>query len=214
METKKIQLKTLFAAVALVIVLEVISGVVHTSSFLNLPVIGVIRLLDILCLSSLIFLLEKNVSCIGIYRSGAFSALKRGALWSIGFGILAAITALVLFLSGINPLHLIKVQLPADTVSILLFFLVGGIVGPAAEEIFFRGLIFRYFRQWGFFFSLCFSTIIFAALHSGTSGIPLPQLVGGILFATSFEIEKNLLVPTVIHILGNLAIFSFSLITI
>lgn len=213
METENIQLKTLFATVALVIVLETIGVAVRTSSLLNLPVIGVIRLLDILCLAAVVFLLERNLSCIGIHRSGIFSALKTGCLWSIGFGTLAVIAALVLFFSGIHPLHLIKVQLPSDTFSLVLYFLVGGILGPAAEEIFFRGLIFSYFRRWGFLFSLCFSTIIFASMHTMASGIPLPQLVGGILFAASFEIEKNLLVPTVIHILGNLAIFSFSIIS-
>jgi membrane protease YdiL (CAAX protease family) len=34
----------------------------------------------------------------------------------------------------------------------------------------------------------------------------------GILFAAAYEIEKNLIVPITIHCLGNLAIFSLSLI--
>lgn len=213
METKSIQLKTLFAAVVLISALETIGTIAPAFGPLNLLVIGVIRLLDILGLLSVVLLMEKNVSCIGLYRSGFFSALRKGVLWSIGFGLLASITALVVFLSGVNPIPLIKVQLPGDTVSLLLLFLVGGIVGPAAEEIFFRGLIFVFFRRWGFLFSLCFSTLIFAALHPTATGIPVPQLVGALLFAVSFEIEKNLLVPTIIHILGNLAIFSIAMST-
>jgi len=42
--------------------------------------------------------------------------------------------------------------------------------------------------------------------------IPLPQIVGGILFAAAYEKEKNLMVPITIHVLGNMAIFSISLI--
>jgi len=213
METKNIQLKTLFAAIFLVVVLEAVGAVFPASRPFRLPMIGVVRLLDIVCLLTIVFLLEKNVSCIGLHRLGIFSALKRGALWSIGFGILSAIIALVLILAGIQPLALIKVPLPENTLSLLFYFLVGGIIGPVAEELFFRGLIFRFFRPWGFLFSLIISSLVFAAMHM-TSGVPVPQLVGGVLFAVSFEFEKNLLVPTIIHILGNLAIFSFSIISI
>jgi membrane protease YdiL (CAAX protease family) len=35
--------------------------------------------------------------------------------------------------------------------------------------------------------------------------------VGGVVFALAYEKEKNLLVPIVIHISGNLAIFALSL---
>jgi hypothetical protein len=38
-------------------------------------------------------------------------------------------------------------------------------------------------------------------------------VVGGVLFAAAYEKEKNLLVPVTIHCLGNLAIFSLSLIS-
>jgi len=42
-------------------------------------------------------------------------------------------------------------------------------------------------------------------------GIPLPQVVGGIVFAVAYEIEGSLMVPITIHVLGNLAIFTLSL---
>ena len=37
-------------------------------------------------------------------------------------------------------------------------------------------------------------------------------MIGGILFAVAYEMEKNLLVPITIHVLGNLAIFTLALI--
>jgi hypothetical protein len=42
-------------------------------------------------------------------------------------------------------------------------------------------------------------------------GIPLAQVVGGIVFAVAYEIEGSLMVPITIHVLGNLAIFTLSL---
>ncbi|MBW2341949.1 MAG: CPBP family intramembrane metalloprotease [Deltaproteobacteria bacterium] len=42
-------------------------------------------------------------------------------------------------------------------------------------------------------------------------GIPLPQVVGGIVFAVAYEIEGSLMVPITIHVLGNLAIFMRSM---
>jgi membrane protease YdiL (CAAX protease family) len=211
METDRIQLKTFLTAAVFILVSEATGarlGILGT-----LPAIGITRLLEIACMVVVVLLFERNLFCIGLYGSGLSSALKKGLLWSIGFGLLAACAALLLFLCGLQPLQLIRMQLPSDTLSLVLFFLVGGIIGPVAEEIFFRGFIFRFFRRWGFVFSLFFSTAIFAALHPMSSGIPIPQLVGGLLFATAFEIEKNLIVPVLLHILGNLAIFSITFLT-
>jgi membrane protease YdiL (CAAX protease family) len=212
METDRIQLKTLLSSLGIIFLAETVGGRIGASN--HLFAIGFIRILEISCMIAVVFFFEKNLSCIGIHLSGFFGAVKRGVLWTAGFGLLAAGAGLLLFLFGVEPFQLIRVHLPADILSIFLFFSVGGVIAPVAEEIFFRGLIFRFFRPWGFFFSLCFSTVIFAALHPMSSGIPIPQLVGGLLFATAFEFEKNLLVPVMLHVLGNLAIFSLSLLTL
>jgi hypothetical protein len=93
----------------------------------------------------------------------------------------------------------------------ILFFLTGVLVSPAAEEIFFRGILYGYFRRWGAAPALALSTLAFVAAHFPGRGIPLTQAVGGLVFAVSYEKEKNLLVPFIVHSLGNLAIFSLSL---
>jgi membrane protease YdiL (CAAX protease family) len=92
-----------------------------------------------------------------------------------------------------------------------------------AEEIFFRGVIYGYVKgalhrimpeNWNHGAvggALLVSTFLFVAAHTGNSGIPLPQLVGGIVFCLSYEREKSLMTPIVIHSLGNLALFSLSL---
>ena len=58
---------------------------------------------------------------------------------------------------------------------------------------------------------MALSTLAFVLAHPAGSGIPLPQITGGILFALAYEKEGNLTVPITIHILGNMAIFSLSL---
>ena len=85
----------------------------------------------------------------------------------------------------------------------------GGIVAPVTEEIVFRGVIFGYLRRWGLPAAVLVSTALFAALH--LPAVPATQIVGGMVFAVAYHTGKSLMVPIVIHVLGNLAIFSLSL---
>jgi len=59
--------------------------------------------------------------------------------------------------------------------------------------------------------ALLLSTAVFVMAHAIFQWIPLPQIVGGILFAAAYEKEKNLMVPITIHVLGNMAIFSIAI---
>jgi hypothetical protein len=70
--------------------------------------------------------------------------------------------------------------------------MVGAGVAPIAEEIYFRGLVFGYLRRWGPVAAILGSTLLFVAVHPDLQHIPFPQIVGGLLFALSYEIEKNL----------------------
>ena len=65
---------------------------------------------------------------------------------------------------------------------------------------------------WGMWAALLISTAAFVMAHAVFHRVPLPQIIGGILFAVAYEKEKNLMVPISIHVLGNLAIFTLSLV--
>ena len=84
-------------------------------------------------------------------------------------------------------------------------------VSPITEEIVFRGVLYGYLRRWGILAAIIGSTVLFVLAHSIQGVFPLTQVVGGIVFAVAYEREHNLLVPMVIHILGNLAIFTVTL---
>jgi membrane protease YdiL (CAAX protease family) len=213
MEAAKIHLKTLFFAVLSILIIEIFGRILGNSGISTLSTIGLLRIMEIGVLTGIVIFFEGGLSVIGVHTASILNGIRKGVLWSLAFGLFVALLALVLFAVGIDPLPYVKIRLPDHSRAIFLFFIVGGIIAPVAEEFFFRGIIFTFFRRWGFLFSLCFTSIIFAALHLVASGIPVVQLVGGILFAVAFEVEKNLFAPTVIHISGNLAIFSISLIS-
>jgi membrane protease YdiL (CAAX protease family) len=152
-----------------------------------------------------------NWDVIGLGRGELPTGLRWGLLGAALFALAALGGGLVLHLLGFQPLALIRTPLPAATSERLLFFLVGGGIAPIAEEVLFRGYLYTYCRRWGVLTALTLSTAVFVALHL-PSGLPLTQILGGIVFALAYEGSGSLLAAILIHGLGNLAIFSLSLI--
>ncbi len=212
METGKIKIKTVLVSLAVIVAIEVVAGLAASGGADNLLLIlGVARLLETIFIVLTVLILEGGTFSIGLSISGVTFGLKRGVIWSAGFGIIVLFVSVVLFAFGINPIALVHTRLPAGQGELALFFLVGGIVSPVAEEVFFRGVIYGFFRRWGVFVAITLSTLAFVLVHPAGAGIPLPQITGGVLFAVVYEKERNLLVPITIHILGNMAIFGLSL---
>ena len=211
MEANKVTLTTLAISIAAVFAMETafrlaISGQPGS----HLPALGLIRTMEALCLLYIVHRFEKNSNAIGLSRSKLLPGLARGLIWSVCFGIAAGLLFLVLLAAGINPLNLVNTPLPSGPAQVFIFFLVGGVIGPIWEEIFFRGIIFGFFRRWGVWAAVLISTALFVLPHYDGRHLPLTQIVGGIVFAIAYEKEKNLMVPVTIHCLGNMAIFSLT----
>jgi membrane protease YdiL (CAAX protease family) len=208
-ETKSIQVKTLALSFAAVAFAE--AGLAFSKGAFNpLLRLGIARLLEFGLIVCIVHSVEGGFSPIGLGRTRWIGGLKRGLLWSAGFGVLSGIVFAVLFMAGIDPLLMIRTRLPRNAADLRLFFLVGGIVAPVAEEVFFRGILYGFLRRWGIAVALVLSTCAFAFTHGLGHGFPATQLLGGILFAVAYELEKNLVTPITIHCLGNLAIFTLS----
>ena len=213
MAAGKIQIKTLVLCLAAVVGVEagvrlgIPGDVSHTLTFL-----GAGRLLQAGLIIAILFLAENGPASVGLSVKGLVPGLKRGCIWAAGFGLLVLVGGLLSWALGINPLALIRSPLPADSGHILLFFLVGGIIAPVMEEIFFRGVLYGFFRRWGAVTAVLLSTLAFVVAHPMSSAIPITQIVGGLLFAVAYEVEKNLMAPITLHCLGNMAIFALSLI--
>ena len=129
-------------------------------------------------------------------------AVGLGASCIFGALVLLADLSSRLFLpGGLLPLLLVKQHFAAP----LLFLLVGCLVGPFVEELFFRGLLYSWVRQrLGAPTVIAITSVLFASLHGRISPV---QLTGGILFAVLFEWRKNIWPPLVVHVLGNLGIW-------
>ena len=211
MEANKITLKTLVISIAVVFAMETVFRLTLAGQTASpLLVLGIIRCMEAVLLVFIAGRFEKDPNAIGLSRSKLHPGLKRGLVWSAGFGIAAGILFLVLLAAGINPLKLVHTPLPSAPRQIIVFFLVGGVIGPVWEEIFFRGIIFGFFRRWGLYTAILISTALFVLPHYDGSHLPLTQIVGGIVFAIAYEKEKSLVVPITIHCLGNIAMFSLT----
>ncbi len=186
-----------------------------------LVVTGIARMFDILAILG-IFTLYGQVFALGLSRKAILPGITKGILWSVGFAGIAGLIGVCLVAAGINPLRWIHVHTPDQPWRIVLFYLVGSALGPVAEELFFRGMVYGYLKgllrrclkpAWAIGTAVAASTLFFATAHSGASGLPLIQVIGGIVFCLSYEHGKSLSTPIVIHFLGNAALFSLSLIT-
>lgn len=212
MEANKIQIKTLFLCLAAVLAVELAAWVVIANT-LHQPmlILGCARLLQILLIVLIVLFWGSGLSSVGLARSSLVPAIKRGLIWSIGFGGVAGLVLVVLFSAGINVLTAIQARLPTQHTDVILYFLVGAVVAPVAEELFFRGLLYGFFKRWGVVTAVILSTMLFVLPHAIHQRIPITQVVGGIIFAVAYEVEGSLMVPIIIHVLGNMAIFSISL---
>jgi uncharacterized protein len=213
MEASEIKTKALLLSLATVACIEVITRIVISKNRCDpMVILGAARFLETSFIILIVMTLGKGVSSIGLTPSTMLHGLKKGLIWSAAFALATFIAFLALFLFDINPLDLIHTRLPEDASKIVLFFFIGGLLGPIAEEVFFRGMLYGFFRRWGVLVAVILSTLIFVLAHPVFPNIPVTQVVGGVVFALAYEIEMNLTVPVTIHVLGNMAIFTLSLI--
>ena len=176
MEAKKIEVKIFFLSLATLVLIEItatlfISGIRISPMLLT----GAIRLIEMTLIMLIVFFWGQGLSSIGLAPSAMAKGLIRGLFWSVGFGIITFFAFIVLFLVDINPFALIHTRLPGKSWEIVLFFLVAGMIGPVAEEIFFRGIIYGFFRRWGVLAALILSSVMFVLAHLATTGIPVTR---------------------------------------
>jgi membrane protease YdiL (CAAX protease family) len=209
MEAKQVQIRTLVISILLVLSLE--GAMRWALPYHPMTALGVARLLEALLILLVAVLWGSGLSCLGLDQGRWLLGFKRGLIWSMGFAIVTSLVLAGLLLADAHALAFFQTRLPGKPADIALFFIVGGIIAPVAEEIFFRGLIYGFLRRWGFPLAFVISTLLFVLVHPMNRGIPFTQIVGGLLFAAAYELEGNLLVPITLHGLGNLAIFTLSL---
>jgi membrane protease YdiL (CAAX protease family) len=213
MEPNKISLNTLLLSVAAIVLVETAArAAILKGIFIPMIGTGLARCCQIILLILITLRQGKKLIPIGLAPATVSQGFKKGLLWSAGCGAVAGLSLVILILSGIDVLAFFRMRPAGSPKDILLLFGVGAIIGPLFEEIFFRGILYGFLRRWGFFVALSISTVLFVLPHASAYSAPVTQAAGGLLFAVAYELEKNLIVPITIHVLGNLTIFFLGLI--
>ncbi len=171
---------------------------------------GVVRTLQLFFIMGITVWFVNDAAIAGLSFAGLRQGLKRGLIWSAVFGGAAAAAGAALALAGYDPFAMIGIRLPSGIRQIVVFVLVAAFIGPFAEELFFRGVLYGFLRRFGVVAAIIGSSALFVAAHL-SGGIALTHALGALVFAAAYEYEKNIWVPVVIHVLGNLALFSTAL---
>lgn len=93
-----------------------------------------------------------------------------------------------------------------------IFLLTSCLLAPVAEELVFRGILYRIAREW---WNPAVCTIVisllFAGLHLAFHQDPLLPFCGSLVFCLAYEKTKSILSPILVHIMGNLIIYALPL---
>lgn len=138
--------------------------------------------------------------------------VKTGAVWATAIGIIAAVGLAAGHAAGFDIKKILGPAPQGARFYVALYFLIGGVLSPIAEELYFRGVIYGFCRKWGRAAAMILSTLIFVLAHSRLNSIPFNQILGGLIFAAAYESSGSLIVPVIIHISANMAIFSLAFI--
>lgn len=154
---------------------------------------------------------------LGLSRKGWGISLRRALRGYILFFpsliVLMVVSLLAAKIIGLpsQPHPLVQPLLEAGE-SLLLWplFVVAILIGPLAEELFFRGLFFPALKsKVSVFAAVIISAALFATLHLNWAGW-LPIFGLGILLAYSYQKTGDLLVPIFIHVIHNGLFLTFT----
>ena len=88
MEANKIKIKTLFISIATIAFIEVATRIVISRSYFNpMAILGVARVLETGLIILIVLVWGKGLSSIGLAPSTMSRGLKKGLIWSAGFGL-------------------------------------------------------------------------------------------------------------------------------
>jgi membrane protease YdiL (CAAX protease family) len=130
----------------------------------------------------------------------------------IGIGCIAVFGILVLSADLISRLilhggilHMLLKKQPVSNP--ILFFFVGCLFGPFVEELFFRGLVQSFARQYiPAFAAIAVSSVFFASMHGSLSVV---QLAGGVMFGIIYQWRGSIWTGYIFHVAANFGIWLY-----
>ena len=136
MEPKSITLNSLLISAAVVTGVEFAAKIMIAHGDMH-PMIGLglARLFQIILLLWIVINVEKNIASIGIVRSQISAGVKKGVIWSLGFGFATGVVFLIIWASGFQVSALFQAPMPLKHGDIFLFIGVGAVIAPVAPMI-------------------------------------------------------------------------------
>lgn len=171
------------------------------------------RSTSIIVMTTFEFLLLIPIAIIFFWRKVSWIELglrkfDRNSL-AIGCGLLVAtyfiviINNLIMAALGVITQADVVFELLGEIDAPILFAFVTAIVAPFTEELFFRGFLFKGFRQrYGWVNALMFSSIIFSLFH-GQIATLIPTFLLGALFAYLYHRTESVFPGMILHFLVN-----------
>lgn len=149
-------------------------------------------------------------SDLGMDRSLSMRHVGQGLLVGVGVLLVSAAIQAVMQALGVRQTQLVDLQCIRDF-PLLGFFAVvfaGGVLAPIAEEIYFRGFVFRsYLGARGPLVAYGATSLLFASLHLNLPAIP-PIVALSLIFCFVYQ-RTGSIVPSIIgHALNNAVAFS------
>lgn len=132
-----------------------------------------------------------------------WSALGIGCGLLIGSYVIIIIHNILLFLLGIDTQGENIMKLFAELDSPFWFFVVGAVIAPIVEEVFFRGFLFQGLRErYGWTTAMWLSAVIFAVAHLDLV-VLIPTFILGCLLAYIFHRSNSIWPGVILHFLVN-----------
>lgn len=122
-------------------------------------------------------------------------------------GIVNGIVIQLLQKIGIN-LSSSNAQIPQNTLSVIVYFILTCVLPPVLEEVFIRGYIFNSLKPFGKTFAAVVSTLIFALLHSMLGNF-IVYFAAGMILAILYIITDSLIPSIILHFVNNTLSFFF-----
>lgn len=183
-------------------------------SLLNVTITDALAFLFIIYF--VVYKYKENLVSLGLSAKDFFKNVFCGIA-----GYIATVPVLILalffiiWISGLfkyePPMQpVLEIFLEAKTATLIIYLTVlVAVFGPIAEEIFFRGFMYRAIKdRWGFKAALFSSSALFALLHANLAGF-LPIMILGMLLAYLFEKTGTIVASCAVHILHNSVMVTF-----
>lgn len=160
----------------------------------------------------------KTLESVGLTTHQFWKNVKRGILGYLAIvpwlfaSLLATSLLMKLFSYEPEPQVVVQIYLKNSSDKYLLFFtLFVALVGPAIEEIFFRGFAYTAFRnRWGVRSAMFGSAAVFAALHMNLVAF-VPVFMLGVFLAYLYEKTGSLVSSVAVHMTHNFIMVSLTM---